>query len=133
MVNPQSDNFDPKTKKTGIAHFFAATTYSIGGLKCLFKEAAFRQELFFAIFLLVIYAAIGVKLEHAVISACLILITFATEALNTAIELLVDKASPEISDFARNAKDLGSFATMCLLVANGCYTIFAISTALEWI
>ena len=31
-------------RKTGIAHFFAAASYSAGGLRRLAQESAFRQE-----------------------------------------------------------------------------------------
>jgi diacylglycerol kinase (ATP) len=126
--NPTKD--DPRIKKTGFAHLIAATTYSAGGFKCLFGESAFRQELVFAALLLIAYFALGVAPLFIVISVCLILTTFAVEALNTAIELVVDRTSPEISDYAKNAKDLGSFATMCLLIANGVFALFALGTEL---
>lgn len=126
--NPPAD--DPRIKKTGFAHLLAATRYSTGGFMCLFGEAAFRHELMVAALLLGIYLALGVAPLYVLISICLILVTFATEALNTAIELIVDRTSPEISDYARNAKDLGSFATMCLLFANGLFALFAIATAI---
>ena len=35
-------------RKSGIAHFFAAAGYSLGGLKRLARESAFRQELLLA-------------------------------------------------------------------------------------
>ncbi len=133
MADGVSKKFDPLTKKKGFAHFLAATAYSIGGFKCLVKEAAFRREIGVALALLLIYLLVGASLLNIMISLCLIFITFAIEALNTAIELLVDKASPEISDFARDAKDLGSFATMCLLVANGMFAFYAILAALKFI
>ncbi len=61
------------------------------------------------------YLVIGVM-------SCLI---FAVEALNTAIENIVDHLSPEKSDFARDTKDLGSTAVFFLLIANGGY-LFAV-------
>ena len=48
------------------------------------------------------------------------------EAINTAIEELVDRISPEISTVGRNAKDLGSFAVFCLLLANGLYAAYVV-------
>jgi len=45
----------------------------------------------------------------------------AVEALNTAIECIVDHLAPQWEEFARDAKDLGSLATMCLLCANGVF------------
>ncbi len=51
---------------------------------------------------------------------------FATEALNTAIEEVVDRISPEWSLAARNAKDLGSLAVglVSLVVAGYIAFIF---------
>jgi len=126
---PEPDLFDPASKKTGFAHLIAATQYSLSGLKRLLKEAAFRHEILAGVLLMIIYWIIGAAMVHLVISLCLILITFAVEALNTAIELVIDRTSPEISDYGRDAKDLGSFAVMCLLFANGAFALFAIASA----
>lgn len=49
------------------------------------------------------------------------LVVLATEALNTALEEVVDLMSPGWSQFARDAKDLGSFAVKCMLAAAGLY------------
>lgn len=49
------------------------------------------------------------------------LVLIAVEALNTAIECIVDHLAPNWEAFARDAKDLGSLATMCLLIAIGVY------------
>ena len=43
------------------------------------------------------------------------------EALNTAIERIVDRESPEISEFAKVTKDLGSTAVFFLLTAAGVF------------
>ena len=45
----------------------------------------------------------------------------AVKSLNTAIECIVDHLAPGWEEFARDAKDLGSLATMCLLLANGVF------------
>ena len=50
----------------------------------------------------------------------------AVEALNTALEELVDHISPGWSEFAKHAKDLGSFAVMCALVATGLYAAWVV-------
>jgi diacylglycerol kinase (ATP) len=122
--------FDPKTKKVGIAHLAAATGYSLGGLKKLLQEAAFRHEVGIAGVVLVIYFLVGVSAFNIVIALMLMLITFAIEAINTAIELIIDKTSPEISEYAKTAKDLGSFAVMCLLFANGIFAIYVLAVTL---
>jgi len=125
-----TEMFDPKTKKTGFAHLGAATMYSIGGFKSLLKESAFRHELLAALAALILYLAIGASFANLVIAIILMLITFAVESLNTAIELVIDRTSPEISDYGKNAKDLGSFAVMCLLFANAVFAVYVIGSTI---
>ena len=106
---------------TGSAHLFAAAGYSIGGLRRLWQETAFRH-------ITLALPLSGVVLWWAGASLgeyCVLLVLFfslvAVEALNTAIECLVDHLAPNWELFARDAKDLGSLATMCLLCANGVF------------
>lgn len=106
-------------KITGLKHLFAAAGYSAGGAARAWKEAAFRQEILACAFLMAIYAGIGATLAILCAAIILFLLLFAVEALNTAIEEIVDCISPEISTSARHAKDLGSFAVFCLISANG--------------
>lgn len=126
-VASDEDTSNSLRKETGIAHFFAAGRYSLQGFLRLYEESAFRHELLafgagFALLWL-----IGASFGEVVTYLVLMLLLFAVEALNTAIEELVDRVSPEISTVGRNAKDLGSFAVFCLLVANAgffAYTVF---------
>lgn len=115
-------------KVTGVRHVFAAAWYSLGGFLCLLRETAFRHELALAGIVAVLFAIIGASGTQYLIFACLFLVLIAVEALNTAIELLVDRASPEISEFARKAKDLGSFAVFCLLAANTIFVFYVIGS-----
>ena len=106
-------------RKTGLSHLLAATTYSLGGLQRLWHEAAFRQEvLAIPVIVALLWFVDATPVEYAAMGI-LMLILIATEAVNTAIEELVDHLSPDWSLFARHAKDLGSLAVMCLLLANG--------------
>lgn len=114
------------TKLTGISHFFAAASYSLGGFKRLIKEAAFRQELLFAAVALILLLAVGATLVELMVAVVLFLIVFAIEALNTAIEEVIDRISPEISSVGKHAKDLGSFAVLCMLTACGIFMLFTI-------
>jgi diacylglycerol kinase (ATP) len=108
-------------KKTGVAHFFAAGRYSFQGFRRLIGESAFRHELLALAAGLALFAFVGATFAEYLGFVVLMLVLFCVEALNTAIEELVDRISPEISTVGRNAKDLGSFAVFCLLVANGLY------------
>ena len=105
----------------GVAHLFAAAGYSFGGLRRLRQETAFRHIVlalpgcFLALWLS------GAPIVDYCIQIVLLLALIAAEALNTAVECIVDHLSPDWSEFARDAKDLGSLATMCLLGANGVF------------
>ena len=50
-------------------------------------------------------------------------VLIAVEALNTALEVLVDHLSPGWSQFAKDAKDLGSLAVVCVLGLIGLYVL----------
>ncbi len=113
-------------RTTGIKHVFAAASYSIGGVKCLWKEAAFRQEVLLYLLVIAGFFLIGATMEEYLIATALALLLVAVEALNTAIEAVVDHVSPDWSEFARDAKDLGSLAVMCLLIANGLFLAYVL-------
>jgi diacylglycerol kinase (ATP) len=102
-------------RKSGIAHFFAAATYSLGGLQRLSRESAFRQEAALIVVLLVVFVAIGASIPETLGLLAIGLALIAVEALNTAVEVLVDHLSPGWSQFAKEAKDLGSLAVACTI------------------
>lgn len=126
MTQPE----EPPSKTKGIAHFFAAARYSLAGGKRLWSEAAFRHEVLAAGLVLFLFALIGAAPVCFVVVVILALLTFAVEALNSAIEEVVDHISPEWSKAAKHAKDMGSFAVMCLLIANGVFAGFVLVTTL---
>ena len=57
---------------------------------------------------------------------CLVLIV---ELLNSAIEAVVDKVSPEYDELAGRAKDMGSAAVLISLVAAGVVWLYALYNA----
>lgn len=119
----------PESKK-GLARIVSAFFFSIQGLKSCFRyEEAFRLEALFFIVLLVVLVLIPVspvlKLLLFFVN-CLVLIV---ELLNSAVEAVVDKASPEYSELAGRAKDMGSAAVFISLVVAGViwgYALFQI-------
>ena len=117
---------DKPERITGIKHIFAAASYSIGGIKRLWGETAFRHEVLLYLIVLGIFAAIGANMVEFMGASILALLLIAAEALNTAIEAVVDHISPEWNEFARDAKDLGSLAVMCLLIANGLFLAYVL-------
>ena len=120
------DNREKPARKEGLAHFLAAAGYSIGGARRLWREAAFLQELLALAVLLAVFLAVGAAAGEVLGLLILGLLVLAVEALNTAIEELVDQLSPGWSEFAKHAKDMGSFAVMCALVATGLYAAWVV-------
>jgi diacylglycerol kinase (ATP) len=120
----------PVKKEKGFRHLFAAAGYSLGGARRLLGEAAFRHELLAFGVLMLVFAAVGATLLQYMAMAILFLLLLAFEAINTAIEEIVDRVSPEISDMGKHAKDLGSFAVFCLIVANAGYAVYVIVLSL---
>jgi Diacylglycerol kinase len=121
MGDPLDQHTIRKTR--GLRHVVDASRYSWGGLKRLTAEPAFRLEVAAYLAVAALFALSGAGLADHAIALILFLVLLAVEALNTAIEELVDRVSPEISDMARHAKDLGSFAVGCLLVAGGVWAL----------
>lgn len=122
----------PVEKTRGMRHLFDASRYSWGGLKRLVAEPAFRQEVGIYLAVAALFVVSGAGLTDHVIAFILFLLLIAVEALNTAIEELVDRVSPEFSHMARHAKDLGSFAVACLLIAGGAWAVAVLARLWLW-
>lgn len=94
-----------------------ALVWSIQGLATAFRvESSFRLE----VYLLLALGPLGLwlgsnPLERALLVGCLLLVLSA-ELLNSALEAIVDKVSPEFHEFAGRAKDMGSAAVFVLMV-----------------
>lgn len=125
----QTEHAPPK--QAGLAHLFSAAGYSIGGLTRLAKEAAFRQEAMAGAGLVAAYAIMDVTAAIRLSAAMLFLLLIAMEAVNTAIEEIIDRISPEVSDTGKHAKDLGSLAVFCLILANSLLLLYALSVHLS--
>lgn len=112
---------DKPEPSSGIAHLIAATGYSLSGIRILWGEASFRQEVAGGAAGIALLVWCGASLPSIAVFVILLLVLFAVEALNTAIESIVDHLSPEWSQFGKLAKDLGSAAVFFLLAANAVY------------
>lgn len=104
-------------KQKGIRRIVAAFGYSLAGLRAAFiGEAAFRQELVLAMILIPLACMLEVAgLERALMIASVLLVLI-VELINTAIETLVDRISPEIHPLSKKAKDIGSAAVLLALL-----------------
>jgi diacylglycerol kinase (ATP) len=106
-----------RTTKTGIARIWAAFFYSLNGLRfAISNETAFRQETFIAVVLLVVLLFLPLSLFWKGLLFFATTSALVIELLNSAIESVVDIASPEYHDLAKRAKDLGSAAVLVSIV-----------------
>ena len=106
----------PSTEPRGPRQIWRALKWSIKGLRAAWRyEASFRLEgyLFVILFPLGLWLGRG-PLEKAMLCGSLLLVLSA-ELLNSAIEAIVDKASPEFHELAGRAKDMGSAAVLLLM------------------
>ncbi|TXT25874.1 MAG: diacylglycerol kinase [Rhodocyclaceae bacterium] len=103
--------------KRGLWRLINALGYSCEGLRAAWQnEAAFRLEMLsagIAIPLAFYLGKTGVERALMIGSVALILIA---EILNSAVEAVVDKASPEKNELAKRAKDMGSAAVLLSLL-----------------
>jgi diacylglycerol kinase (ATP) len=119
---------EPEDKKQGFSHLFAAASYSWAGFWRVIEESAFRHEVLFFVVGLAIFWFVHAQPGEYLALTLLFLVMFGFEALNTAIEELVDRVSPELSQTGKHAKDLGSFAVFCMLVAASLYIAWVVFT-----
>lgn len=95
----------------GPLRMWHATQWSLRGLAQAFRhESSFRLE----VYLFAVLAPLGIVLgatpvERVLLIGSLVLV-LVVELLNSALEAIVDKASPEYHELAGRAKDMGSAA-----------------------
>ena len=107
----------PSTEPRGPKQIYKALIWSYKGLRAGWTfEASFRLE----VYLFIIFFPLGLwlgqgALEKAMLSGSLLLVLSA-ELLNSAVEAVVDKVSPEFHELAGRAKDMGSAAVFLLML-----------------
>jgi len=115
--DPDTSVIDQYKGKQGLTRLLNALGYSRDGLAAAWKnEAAFREEVLLAavaIPLALFLAKTGVDRALLIGSILFVLIV---EILNSAVEAVVDKASPEHHELAKRAKDMGSAAVLLSLL-----------------
>ena len=89
----------------------AAFAYSFDGIRCtLLTEAAFRQEVCTVVITTVVLFFLPLSHEWKGLLFFATTAVLVVELLNSAIEAVVDLASPEYHMLAKRAKDIGSAA-----------------------
>jgi diacylglycerol kinase (ATP) len=107
----------PSTEPRGPRQIARAMIWSLKGLRAAWThEASFRLEAY----LFVIFFPVGLWLGNGAIEKAMLcgslLLVLSAELLNSAIEAVVDKVSPEFHELAGRAKDMGSAAVFLLMV-----------------
>lgn len=119
----------PSTEPRGPRQIWRAFKWSMNGLRAAWRhEASFRLETY----LFVIFFPLGLWLGHGGIEKAMLagslLLVLAAELLNSAVEAVVDKASPEFNELAGRAKDMGSAAVLLLMLnVVLCWTLVLLS------
>ena len=105
-----------------LRHIVHAAGYSMAGLVFMMRSEISARIHVVVVFLAVLWLAfLGRPLSNYLVVLMLACILFALEAVNTAIEVVIDKLSPEHSKFAETVKDLGSAAVFFILSAGVLY------------
>jgi len=109
--------FEEFKGKQGLTRLFNALGYSRDGIAAAWRnEAAFREEVLLAAITIPLALYLGkTGIERALMVGSIILILI-VEILNSAVEAVVDKASPEKHELAKRAKDMGSAAVLFSLI-----------------
>lgn len=87
------------------------------GLRAAWRhEASFRLEAMLAVVLIPLGLWLGEGGVEKLLLVLAPLLVLSAELLNSAIEAVVDKVSPEFDELAGRAKDMGSAAVFVLMV-----------------
>lgn len=125
---PPKSAIDEFKGKQGLTRLINALGYSKDGLSAAWKnEAAFREEVLLAAVTLPLAFYLGqTGIERALLAGSILFILI-VEILNSAVEAVVDKASPEKHELAKRAKDMGSAAVLLALLLCGGIWVAAIA------
>ena len=101
----------------GPRQIYKALIWSYKGLRAGWMfEASFRLEVYLCIIMFPLGLWIGRGgVEKAILCGSLLMVLSA-ELLNSAVEAVVDKVSPEFHELAGRAKDFGSAAVFLLMM-----------------
>jgi diacylglycerol kinase (ATP) len=99
-----------------IVKIISGFRYSIYGLKYLINDPSWRIELIAMFPVTIIILLFGKTPVEKLFLFCSYFLILIIEALNAAIEAVVDKASPEIHPLAKKSKDIASAAVFIAIV-----------------
>ncbi len=102
-----------KATDTGVRRILKAFIYSRDGFTAAFKsEAALRQDLLvFVVFsLIALFLDLMLWQKALLISSLLFIVIM--ELVNTAVETVIDRISPDYHELSKKAKDIGSLLVL---------------------
>ena len=115
------------TSALSVLRVFNALRYSEKGMRSAWRdEAAFRQELMLLAVLVPLTFWLQLPRLDTVLLLALMALVLVAELLNSGLEAVVDKTTPEFNPLAAKAKDCGSAAVLvALLTAGGAWLALA--------
>ena len=111
----------PKPATTGLRRIIDALAFSIAGLRAAYThEAAFRQELLCAVFMVPAGVYLGHTPAEQALLVAAVLLVLVVELLNSSVEAAVDRIGDEPHALSARAKDLGAAAVFMSIVLALC-------------
>ena len=104
----------------GPRQIYRALVWSLQGLRAAWRhEASFRLEVGLSVVLVPLGLWLGQGGVEKLLLAGSPLLVLSAELLNSAIEAVIDRVSPEFNELAGRAKDMGSAAVFLLMLLVG--------------
>ena len=103
-------------KNTGLKRIRLAGVYAFNGIRAALRhEAAFRQEALLALIVLPVIFWLDIQSVERILLVTVTFLVLIVELINSAVEAVVDRVSPEHHLLSGRAKDMGSGAVMLTL------------------
>ena len=113
--NDEAASFDAccyESKRKGVFTFCQSMRCALHGIAACLRSRNFRIELCFAVLALVLAAVLSLDVNGWALIVVCIFSVLALEIANTALESLVDLASPDFHELAGKAKDCAAGAVL---------------------
>ncbi|MEK3765073.1 diacylglycerol kinase family protein [Solibacillus sp. FSL K6-4121] len=101
-----------------VRKFFRSFRYAMEGILTAVNEQNFRFHLVSAIIVIIAGVLTGLTIVEWSIIVLVIFLVLGAELINTAIERVVDLASPEFHPIAKQAKDIAAGAVLVFALAS---------------
>lgn len=92
--------------------------YALFGIRTSLKEQNMRIHLFSAVIVVIAGVLTGISITEWLVLIITIALVIGSEMINTAIEAVVNLASPEYHPLAKQAKDVAAGAVLVFAVAS---------------